>query len=61
MRFEETYNSWQVGGISQEEAARILGVSDQTFRSYMKRYEADGIDGLSDKRNRASLRPMCPR
>ena len=50
MRFEETYTSWQTGGISQEEAARILGVSDRTYRRYMKRYEVDGIDGLSDKR-----------
>lgn len=57
MRFKESYQAYSEKRLSQEEAARILGVSDRTFRRYMARYEADGLDGLEDKRiGRASNR-----
>ena len=35
---------------TQTEAARILGVCERSFRRYMGRYEADGLDGLLDRR-----------
>lgn len=50
MRFEETYFGWSESHLTQEEAARILGVCDRTFRRYIDRYEEAGISGLSDKR-----------
>lgn len=50
MRFEEVYENWQASRLTQEEAARILGVSDRTFRRYLQRYEEDGLEGLIDKR-----------
>lgn len=50
MRFEEAYEGWQSSRLTQEEASRILGVSDRTFRRYVDRYEEDGLEGLVDKR-----------
>jgi len=50
MRFEETYNDWSSRKIMQEDAARLLGVCERTFRRYINRYEEDGLDGLIDKR-----------
>jgi len=57
MRFEDVYFGWTESQLNQEEAARILGVSDRTFRRYIDRYEEKGIEGLSDKRlTQASFR-----
>src|SRR5579862_9491707 len=57
MRFLEAYGYWTEGQLTQEEAARLLGVSDRTFRRYLSSYEEDGIEGLIDKRiNQISLR-----
>ena len=57
MRFSEVYSGWTESRLSQEEAARILGVSDRTFRRYRDRYEGSGVAGLSDKRlTQASFR-----
>jgi transposase len=50
MRFEEAYGGWQSGRLTQEEAARLLGVCERTFRRYIDRYEDEGLDGLIDKR-----------
>jgi len=50
MRFEEAYSIWTERRFTQEEAARILGVCDRTFRRYINRYEEDGMGGLLDKR-----------
>jgi transposase len=50
MRFEEAYGGWQAGRLTQEEAARLLGVCERTFRRYVDRYEEDGLQGLIDKR-----------
>ena len=35
MRFKEAYGSWQSGGLTQEEAARVLGVCERTFRRHI--------------------------
>jgi len=50
MRFEEAYSDWTSNKINQEEAARLLGVCERTFRRYINRYEEEGFDGLIDKR-----------
>jgi hypothetical protein len=50
MRFKEAYEGWQEGRLSQEEAARILGICDRSFRRYRDRYEEQGMEGLLDKR-----------
>ena len=50
MRFEEAYWAWQEGRFSQEEAARLLGVCERTFRRYLERFEEEGAAGLMDKR-----------
>ena len=36
--------------MSQAEAAEVLGVSERTFRRWRDRYEAEGADGLYDRR-----------
>lgn len=57
MRFEELYEECDKRRLTQEEAARILGVSDRTFRRYINRYEDMGVEGLSDRRlTQASIR-----
>jgi transposase len=57
MRFEETYSLWTEGRLTQEEAARILGVHERSFRRHINRYRENGLDGLIDKRlNQASAR-----
>ena len=50
MRFEEAYEGWKRGRLTQEEAARLLGVCDRTFRRYLLRYEDKGMEGLIDLR-----------
>jgi hypothetical protein len=50
MRFKEAYEGWQEGRLSQEEAARILGICDRSFRRHRDRYEEQGMEGLLDKR-----------
>lgn len=50
MRFKETYEAWQEKRMTQEEAARLLGVCERSFRRYIAQYEEEGLDGLRDKR-----------
>ncbi|MGH9651604.1 MAG: ISNCY family transposase, partial [Terriglobales bacterium] len=50
MRFEEAYVGWSEGRLLQEEAARLLGVCERTFRRYTERYEDEGLEGLLDRR-----------
>ncbi len=57
MRFEEAYGGWQEGRLTQEEAARLLGLCARSFRRYIDRYEDAGLQGLIDKRlNQVSQR-----
>ena len=55
-KFEEVYGRTHRGGLSQAEAAEVLGVSERTFRRWRDRYEAEGADGLYDRRLAASRR-----
>ena len=48
MRFEETWNEWKKGRVTQEEAGRIPGMSERTFRRYIRRVR--GVRGILDKR-----------
>ncbi len=50
MRFEETYEGWNAGRLTQFEAARILGMCERSFRRYLLKYEAEGLEGLIDRR-----------
>ena len=50
MRFAEAYEGWRERRLTQEEAARLLGVHERTFRRYIDRYEEGGLDGLLDRR-----------
>ncbi len=50
MRFEEAYWGWQARRLTQQEAGRLLGVGERTFRRYVDRYEEEGMEGLRDKR-----------
>ncbi|MCY4058176.1 MAG: helix-turn-helix domain-containing protein [Gammaproteobacteria bacterium] len=50
LRFEEAFDAWTESRLTQEEAARLLGVCSRTFRRYVDRFEESGIDGLVDKR-----------
>lgn len=50
MIFEEVYGVWQERRLTQEEAARMLGVCSRTFRRLLDRYEECGVEGLTDKR-----------
>jgi transposase len=50
MKFEEIYGRWRPRRLSQAEAAEILGMSERTFRRWRDRYDADGREGLLDRR-----------
>ncbi len=50
MRFEEAYEGWNEERLTQGEAARLLGVCERSFRRYVVRFEADGLEGLIDRR-----------
>lgn len=50
MRFEKAYEGWSRGRLTQEEASRLLGICDRTFRRYLQRYEDNGMEGLTDQR-----------
>jgi len=50
MRFEEAYEGWNAGRLTQAEAAQLLGMCERNFRRYLVRFEADGLEGLIDRR-----------
>ena len=50
MRFQEAYEGWSAGRLTQAEAALLLGQCERSFRRHIERYEADGLEGLLDKR-----------
>ena len=50
MKFEEVYErSWR-RQLNRVEAALVLGVSERTFRRWRDRFEAEGAEGLYDRR-----------
>lgn len=44
MRFEEAYEGWNAGRLTQAEAVRLLGMSERKFRRYpgnLNRFELE--------------------
>ena len=59
MRFEELYTRRQRRELTMVEAAEMLGITERTFRRWSTRYEAEGAEGLADRRlGRASARAV---
>jgi len=59
MRFEELYARRQRRELTMAEAAEMLGITERTFRRWSTRYEAEGAEGLADRRlGRASARAV---
>jgi transposase len=50
LKMRDVLSSWEAGSLSQLEGAEILGMSERTFRRYVDRFEADGEEGLVDRR-----------
>lgn len=50
MKFEDVYSRRTANKLTQEQAAEILGVSVRTVRRWEDRFEADGAEGLYDRR-----------
>lgn len=50
MKFCEVYDRFRRRRLLGEEAAELLGVSERTFRRWCVRFEAEGADGLLDRR-----------
>ena len=50
MKFEDIYGRCYRDDLSQAEASEILGMSERTFRRWRERYEAEGAEGLYDRR-----------
>jgi transposase len=50
MKFEEVYDRTARRELSQADAASILGMSERTFRRWRERFEAEGEEGLYDRR-----------
>ena len=47
-RFADIYDRWTRRQITQTHAARLLGISERTFRRYAARYRKAGLQGLVD-------------
>ena len=50
MKFTEILDRTRSRTLSQLEAASVLGVSERTFRRWRDRFEAEGAEGLYDRR-----------
>ncbi len=50
MKFSEYYERTKSRRLTQSEAASLLGMSERSFRRYGKRFEAEGAEGLFDRR-----------
>ena len=50
MKFEDVYGRCYRGDLSQAGTSEILGMSERTFRRWRERYEAEGAEGLYDRR-----------
>ena len=60
MQFDRVYTAWTESKLSQEDAARLLGVSSRTFRRHINRYEDDGLEGLRDRRVSRESHRLAP-
>src|SRR5208283_4861997 len=46
LKLRDVMSRWEAGGLSQLEAAELLGMSERTFRRWSRRFEEDGEDGF---------------
>jgi len=60
MQFEKMYDNWACGRLNAEEAAELLGMSSRNFRRWCRAYEAEGAEGLADKRLEAPSNRAAP-
>ena len=49
-KFIDVLSRFKKKRLSGQDAAEILGMSERTFRRYRQRHEAEGLDGLFDRR-----------
>jgi transposase len=56
MRFSTILDRWDSGEMTQETAAKLLGMSVRSFQRWKDRYEAEGEAGLVDRRGGPSPR-----
>ena len=50
LKFVDVFGRWEASGLSQLEAAELLGMGERTFRRWCRRYEEEGEAGLLDRR-----------
>lgn len=50
LKLRDVLSRWEAGSLSQLEGAEVLGMSERTFRRWTVRLEADGEEGLLDRR-----------
>src|ERR1700739_313141 len=50
MRFSDLLERTEAKQLTQEAASEVLGISVRTFQRWAERYEAEGDDGLLDRR-----------
>lgn len=61
-KFRDVMSRWESGALSMMEAGELLGMSERQFRRYRDRYEAEGLEGLRDRRlGKASTRRVPER
>jgi transposase len=59
LKLQDVLSRWEAAELSQMEAAELLGMSERTFRRWVRRFEDDGEEGLHDRRlGRASGRAV---
>ena len=56
MRFSTILDRWDLGEMTQDTAAELLGMSVRSFQRWKDRYEAEGEAGLVDRRGGLSPR-----
>lgn len=49
-KFKDVFGRWKEKKLSGAEAGELLGMSERSFRRYRRRFEGEGLDGLSDRR-----------
>jgi transposase len=50
LKLRDVLSRWETGSLSQLECAELLGMSERTFRRWTARFEAEGEEGLLDRR-----------
>jgi len=50
MRFSDLLDRTLAKDLTQKAASEVLGINERTFQRWAERYEAEGDDGLIDRR-----------